>query len=109
MLRSLDDGDGGVLAEIIDQFLSQTAEARRELLQVVGAGDAPGLERAAHTLRGASANVGAKALAALCAEMEQHGRTGTLDGAGDLLERFDREFARVREALHSLNLVATGT
>jgi PAS domain S-box-containing protein len=109
VLRSLDDGDGDVLAEIIEQFLSQTAEGREELLRVLGAGDAPALERAAHTLRGASANVGAKALAALCAEIEQHGRHGRLDGGAGLLDRFDTEFARVREALQSLNLVATGT
>ena len=35
------------------------------------------LERAAHTLKGASANVGASALAAVCAEIEMQARIGT--------------------------------
>jgi DNA-binding response OmpR family regulator len=31
LLRSLDDGDGAVFGEIIDQYLTQTAEGREEL------------------------------------------------------------------------------
>ena len=107
ILRSLDDGDGAVLSEIIDQFLTQTAEGREELFRVVTEGDAPALERAAHTLRGASANVGATGLASVCAEMEMQGRAGHADGLAGLVERFDTEFARVRDALNSLPLVAT--
>jgi PAS domain S-box-containing protein len=109
ILRSLDDGDGAVLGEIIDQFLTQTAEGRDELFRVVGTGDSPAVERAAHTLRGASANVGAKPLSAICAELEQRGRAGQLDEAGGLVDQFDAEFERVRAALRSLDLVATGT
>ena len=52
LLRSLDDGDGAVLGEIIDQYLAQTGEGRGELVRVVGAGDTRALERAAHTLKG---------------------------------------------------------
>ena len=88
-----------MLGEIIDQYLAQTTEGRGELVRVVGEGDTDALERAAHTLKGASANVGASALAAVCAEMEMQGRVAQLDGAAGLVERFDTEFARVRDAL----------
>jgi two-component system sensor histidine kinase/response regulator len=98
-LRSLDDGDGAVLGEIVNQYLTQTAEGRGELLRVVGEGDPQALERAAHTLRGASANVGASALAAICAEMETEGRYERLEGAAGLMEQFDAELSRVRDAL----------
>ena len=70
LLRSLDDGDGAVLGEIIDQYLSQTDEGREVLARAVSEMDGVALKRAAHTLRGASANIGASALAAVCAEME---------------------------------------
>ena len=67
------------------------------------------LERAAYTLRGASANVGATALAAVCAEMEMQGRSAQLYTAAGLVERFDTESARVRDALNLLDLVTTRT
>jgi CheY-like chemotaxis protein/HPt (histidine-containing phosphotransfer) domain-containing protein len=103
LLRSLDDGDGVVLGEIIDQFLTQTVEGRAALTRMFGAADRRAFERAAHTMRGASANVGARALAAICAELEtkdslEEHRTAAL------LERFDAEFAGVRQAL---NLIAS--
>jgi two-component system sensor histidine kinase/response regulator len=102
MLRSLDDGDGAVLGEVIDQYLTQTIEGRGELVRVVSAGDTHALERAAHTLRGSSANVGATALAAVCGEIETRARVAQLDDAADLMERFDTEFARARAALTQL-------
>ena len=106
LLRSLDDGDGDVLGEIIGQYLTQTVEGRGELVRVIGEGDTQALERTAHKLRGASANVGASAVAAICAEMEMQGRFAQLDGAAGLVDRFDAEFARVRDAL---KLVASPT
>ena len=99
LLRSLDDGDGAVLGEIIGQYLLQTAEDRGELLRMVAEGDLSALVRTAHTLRGASPNVGASALAAVCAEMKAHGRGARPDEAAGFLMRFDAEFARVRAAL----------
>jgi len=99
LLRSLDDGDGAVLGEIIEEFLHQTAQARGTLVRGVGEGDPAALQAAAHTLRGASANVGAAALAAVCAEMEAQSRAAHLDDAAHLIERFDAEFARARQAL----------
>jgi two-component system sensor histidine kinase/response regulator len=102
LLRSLDDGQGGVLGEIIGHYLSQTAQARDELIRVIDARDTHGLERTAHTLKGASANVGASAMAAVCAEIEVHGRSAQLDAAAGLVQRFDDELARVKAALGQL-------
>jgi PAS domain S-box-containing protein len=102
LLRSLDEGDGAVLSQIIEQFLTQTEEGRAALIHGLERGDAPALQRAAHTIRGASANVGAVALAAVCAEIETHDSSSALDGPAGLMERFDAEFIRAREALDSL-------
>jgi CheY-like chemotaxis protein/HPt (histidine-containing phosphotransfer) domain-containing protein len=99
LLLSLDDGEGAVLGEIIEEYLTQTVEGRGELARLVDEGDTHALERAAHTLRGASANIGASALAAVCAEMEMQGRLEQLECTAGLVEKFDAEFARVRVAL----------
>jgi CheY-like chemotaxis protein/HPt (histidine-containing phosphotransfer) domain-containing protein len=102
LLRSLDDGEGDVLGEIIGEYLAQTVEGRRELVRTINEGDTIALERTAHKLRGASANVGASAVAAVCAEMELEGRSAKLERAAGLVERFDTEFARVRDALEQV-------
>jgi len=99
VLRSLDDGDGVVLCEIIDEYLIQAVEGRDELVRAVGEGDTEALEQVAHLLRGASANIGARTLAALCAEIETQARLARLAGATVLVEAFDPELARVRDAL----------
>ncbi len=105
LLRGLDDGEGAVLAEIVDQYLAQTVEGRGDLVRVTAQGDAQGLVQVAHKLRGASANVGAVVLAEICSELEAQGRSGRLDGTAALVARFDSEFARARDAL---NLAVTG-
>ncbi len=102
LLRSLDDGEGTVLAEIIEQFLSQTSDGRAELARGLQEGDSNSLQRTAHTIRGASANIGASTLAAVCAEIETRGRDEQLNGTAGLVEQFDAEFARVRDALSQL-------
>ena len=104
LLRSLDDGDGAVFAEIVDQYLAQTEEGREVLARVMIDGDTQALETAAHMLKGASANVGALAMVAVCAEIEMHGRAAQLNDAVELVERFDAEFARVRDALRSVKI-----
>ena len=102
LLLSLDDGDGAALLEIVDEYLAMSEEGRVELLGCLGAGDAQGAERAAHTLKGASANVGATALAAVCAAMEARARQGQPQGAAQLTEQFESEFVRARSALQAV-------
>jgi len=99
LLRSLDDGEGDLLGEIIDQYLAQTIEGRGQLVRMIDEGDGRAVEQTAHTLRGASANVGASSMAQICAEIEMHGRSAQLDAAAGLVEQFDTELDRVRSAL----------
>jgi two-component system, sensor histidine kinase and response regulator len=63
--------------------------------------DAATLARAAHTLRGASANVGANALAALCAVLEADSTCGNLAAGPAHLAALETELGRVRSALSS--------
>jgi HPt (histidine-containing phosphotransfer) domain-containing protein len=61
--------------------------------------DAHGLQVAAHTLKSASANLGAVALAGLCKSLELRGRSGEIHGAAEALPELERELVRVRSAL----------
>jgi CheY-like chemotaxis protein/HPt (histidine-containing phosphotransfer) domain-containing protein len=102
VLLGLDDGEGAVAGEIVEEYLIQAVDVRSELCANVNAGDHHALERSAHKLRGMCANVGAATLSSVCAEIESLSRIAELDGAAGLLERFDAEFDRVREALGHL-------
>jgi HPt (histidine-containing phosphotransfer) domain-containing protein len=105
-LVSLDDGEGGALAEIVDEYLTMSAEGRTELHSQLRDGDWNAVERTAHTLKGASANVGATGLADVCASLETRAREArpddTAELAAELVDQFDEELTRVRAALETV-------
>ena len=62
-------------------------------------GDLDGVRRAAHSLKGASANVGASGLAVLCARLEGAARNGDEAALAALIDAVRAEIQRVRQAL----------
>jgi PAS domain S-box-containing protein len=63
------------------------------------AGDAAGVERQAHTIKGASANVGGEALRATAFEMEQSGSIGDIESVRGRLPELETQFARLKAAM----------
>ena len=57
------------------------------------------MRQLAHSLKGSSANFGARRLEALCLRLERIGRTGSVQAAEPLLAELGVEFARVQAAL----------
>ncbi len=102
LLVSLDDGDGAVLAEVVGEFFVTSDEVRAQLLRALGEGDLEAAQRAAHTLKGASANVGAAALTEVCAQVEALVSAGKQDEAMRLIVQFEAEIARALDALRGL-------
>jgi HPt (histidine-containing phosphotransfer) domain-containing protein len=70
-------------------------EALRSYVQT---GDYLGVERQAHTIKGASANIGGESLRAAALEMEKAGKEKSSD-LTMLLHKVEREFERLREAI----------
>jgi CheY-like chemotaxis protein/HPt (histidine-containing phosphotransfer) domain-containing protein len=99
LLRGLDDGEGMVLLEVIEQYLEQAAAQLDAVVSATQTGDAIAIERAAHSLRGSSSNVGAWQLAEVSGKIEASGRGDDIAGAQALLTVLDEELARVRVAL----------
>ena len=101
----LDDGAGDALAEIVEEYRTMSWQARDDLRRELREGDHAALADTAHFLKGASANLGAKDLAYVCAELEMHARQVELVGSDEfadanvLMERFEAEFIRVQVAL----------
>jgi two-component system, sensor histidine kinase and response regulator len=87
------------IAELIGAFLTGGEDTLRELQQAVANGDAAAVGRAAHKLKGASANLHIEGLAAITLEVETRAKAGEpVDWRSDL-QRIKMEFERVSAAL----------
>jgi two-component system, sensor histidine kinase and response regulator len=98
-LREL--GDQGFLADLCELFLADVPPQLEALREAIKGGDAPSVERVAHTLKGSCGNMGALRIATICAELQDMGHSGELERAPVLGERLEAEFGRVRKALEA--------
>jgi two-component system, sensor histidine kinase and response regulator len=89
------EGDRELLREIIAAFLGEWPQLLAELEASVGAGRAPGVQRAAHTIKGAMRTLGAAGLYDLAEKLEQMGRTDELQAAASALSTLKAEAAGV--------------
>jgi HPt (histidine-containing phosphotransfer) domain-containing protein len=102
-LRALDpDGGDAFLREIIGIFLEDTPLRIAEIDQSLAAGDVPTFIRAAHTIKGASSNVGAAALRAVAEKLEQLAKKDGLVDVTALVAELKTEFANAKTALNGL-------
>jgi PAS domain S-box-containing protein len=95
------DGDWELFREVAGIF---AADSRTMMAQIRGAictGDAPGLNRAAHTLKGTLSNFGARVPFELALRLEQLGKNGGVDGAWECFDALETELERLREALET--------
>jgi KaiC/GvpD/RAD55 family RecA-like ATPase/CheY-like chemotaxis protein/HPt (histidine-containing phosphotransfer) domain-containing protein len=97
MARLMEDEDlARTVAEGFLEDIPRQIEALRGYLE---AGDAPGAERQAHAIKGASANVGGEALCAAAFDMEKAAKAGDLYAAGGHMAELDAQFDRLKEAM----------
>jgi HPt (histidine-containing phosphotransfer) domain-containing protein len=80
-LRASVEGDTAFVIELIDAFLADSASQLTAIEAAVAAGDADALVRPAHTLKSASATLGAVRLSATARTLEMAGRAGEVGGA----------------------------
>lgn len=99
LLELTDGEDDSFVAELFDSYVNTHARCTSGMREAIAAHDADALRRHAHTLKGASSNVGASHLAELAKELQQRGEEGRLDGAEAWVEAIAVEFERVLEAV----------
>ena len=102
-LRELADstGDPAFLRVLIDNYLETAASQLAELRAAAAHGDPTTMEAVAHSLKGASATVGATEVASACAALEVSAATGRSTGP-DELQPIALAVDRVVEALHAV-------
>jgi histidine phosphotransfer protein HptB len=100
-LRELADssGDPGQFRELIDLFLAEMESGLGSMRKALAEGNAAELAQLAHSLKGASASMGAGGLASLCRTLEETAKNIKLQGAEGQLDQIESEVRIVREAL----------
>jgi HPt (histidine-containing phosphotransfer) domain-containing protein len=93
-LRALGGGEDAFVQEIVALYLSDSPLRIAELDRSLAAGNAEVFTRAAHSLKGSSANLGATALSAFAARLERCARQEGLAAVAPFLAETKAEFAR---------------
>ena len=99
VLRELDyPGKNDFITEIITTYISDNGDRFLALRASHQAGDAIGMGKSAHSIRGSSLNVGAEGLATLMQAIEKEGKAGILS-APERLAEAEALFNQVRAEL----------
>jgi CheY-like chemotaxis protein/HPt (histidine-containing phosphotransfer) domain-containing protein len=97
LARLMDDED--LALTVVDGFLEDVPRQIGALRSYLDAGDVEGSIRQAHTIKGASANVGGELLRAAAFDMEKAAQTGDLSAVRARLPDLQARFARLKEAM----------
>ena len=95
-------GDTQLLQELCQIFLEESPKLLQKLRQAVAAGDADGVMRAAHSLKGESSYLGAGGTSQAARQLEEMGRSNDLSRAGETLGVLEREVAGLHFDLKEL-------
>jgi HPt (histidine-containing phosphotransfer) domain-containing protein len=102
LLSFSDDGDPELVVDLITMFLDDGPAKVRAVTEGLAAGDLEKAERAAHSLKGSSGNLGAKLLQNACEEMQLATRYKKLEESRRLLTNFSQRFGEAEAALRKL-------
>ncbi len=100
-LRSLEDqlGDAGLLRDTVRTYLAEMPGRRAALETALDTDDRDTLRLVSHSLKSSSAMLGAMALAAVCAELEQQSTDGAPTELAALVERVGTQAPEAVDAL----------
>jgi HPt (histidine-containing phosphotransfer) domain-containing protein len=101
-LRDLGGDDPEFVPGLVREFLVHAQRAVSRLRIAAERRDATELKDAAHGLKGSAGRLGARHLAALCADLDARARAGALDGVAGAVEAIAREAQRVRARLEAV-------
>jgi HPt (histidine-containing phosphotransfer) domain-containing protein len=93
------NGRPELLVRAISLYLVESPKLVQRMKQAASADDAPEIARCAHSLKSASANVGASALSRYCGDIEGSARRADTDEARRLFAKIEAEHGRVQSAL----------
>jgi HPt (histidine-containing phosphotransfer) domain-containing protein len=99
LLSFSDDGDPELLLDLIQMFLEDGPSKVAAVQEGLAAGDFDKAERAAHSLKGSSGNLGAQMLQQVCEEMQVATRQHRLEESRRLVSQLGERFVEAERAL----------
>jgi len=93
------DGDVDLLKEVIEIFLEDMPGLLADLYAAIKHGDAASVERAAHTLKGATANISAKRMHLLAQQVQQSVKKKDDVPLETLIDHFEKNFEELDREL----------
>lgn len=102
LLSLSDDGDPELLLDLIRLFLDDGPTKVAAVTAGLAARDFEQMERAAHSLKGSSGNLGARHLQEACEQMQMATRRRDFEASQQLAPRIATEYAEVERALLAL-------
>lgn len=100
-LKQLAGEDTAFEAELLQMFLRDAQSSLEALEKAIASRSPQAVENIAHSLRGASANVGARSLAATARQLETLARSGRLTEAEALLHKMSHHCQSIQNYLRS--------
>jgi HPt (histidine-containing phosphotransfer) domain-containing protein len=94
--------DPGLVLELVGMFLQDAPVRMKEIESSLANGDILTLERAAHTLKSSSANIGAARLSAKCKAMEELARKKSSEGLPSLVRASLQSWSELETVLRNL-------
>ena len=95
------EGEPDIVVELMELYLEDASCKLAAMHEDLTEKGGRSVGRLAHSLRGSSANLGARRVAALCWELERMGEGGPPCGGGVLLNRLESELACVRRVFEA--------
>ncbi len=94
-------GDDELVEEVLKNFLTDIPQRLDSLRTSLGNQDFKGIERMAHTIKGAAANISAESLRETAFNLEQAAKTGDIKQSGVEFEALTRQFELLRETIEN--------
>lgn len=91
------DGEPDLIVELIDLYLADVPLQLTAIKDSILKADEISFKRAAHNLKGSSANLGVISIARLCEELEQIDFTRSLQKINTYVNHLEQAFARVQQ------------
>jgi putative two-component system response regulator len=99
-LRGLEArGSRGLVAQLIDSLMGESSGQMEAVRKAAATGDRDALYRAAHSLQGSVAIVGAETVARVCAQIVKTARSGPLDQVAPMVGQLESDITAIRKAL----------
>jgi HPt (histidine-containing phosphotransfer) domain-containing protein len=102
LLSFADDGDPELVLDLIQMFLDDGPGKVRAVVEGVANGDFERAERAAHSLKGSSGNLGAKVLSQVCEQVQVATRYHRLDDSRRLAPMLQAQYGAAEVELRRL-------